>query len=214
MTGAPDAALRILHEHGRVHLPGAPSVPLRRALRRSRIATWCVFCVAGVGPVLFVVGLLLYDVGIWAALIPLGAAFAALGTLTGVIYLLVGLSWRSRIRSEHLPVIIEPAGLSMRGVGPIPWADLAPPTWRTILVKNDFGGHCPVMPLTEQGFRHVNAQPAAWKTLVGPRPYLRWTIPVALVPGIEGFTTAEAMDLLGAAHARFAPDRRHGDCST
>ncbi|QZY50850.1 hypothetical protein [Leucobacter tenebrionis] len=99
---------------------------------------------------------------------------------------------------------IDPHGVTLRGIGPLPWSWLAPPERRRVPVKNDIGGDCTLMPLTPAGHAAVNAQPGWWKHLVGPKPYLRVDIPYLLLPGIEGFTEEETLHLFRIAHERFA----------
>lgn len=114
-------------------------------------------------------------------------------------------AWEGRRLAEYQPVVLDAAGIRLRGIGPIPWADVAPPERRRVLTKNDVGGVCAVMPLTASGHARVNATMAAWTQLVGPRPYLHLTVPHLLLPGIEGLPEEETMVLFRTAHQWFAP---------
>lgn len=198
-----DAALRAFHSTGSVSLPGAASEPLRRWLRGRRIAIGICFGVAGLGVLLLGIGLILRAVGAWRLLMLAGAALLLIGALTGLIMLLTGLAWTRRVRSEQLPVIIDATGLALRGIGPIPWADLMSPEWWSVTVKNDIGGVCVVMPLTQHGQSQVDAQPGWRQNILGPKPYLSPNVPALLLPGIDGLTTTEVMRLVGDAQSRF-----------
>src|SRR5690606_24431111 len=94
------AALAALHARGAVQLPGRPSHLPSRGLRRRRIALAVMAGVAVLGVAALATGIALAHVGAWALVAVLGAA---------------------------LLFVLGPDGVVLRGIGPIPWGDLAPP---------------------------------------------------------------------------------------
>lgn len=199
-----NSILRQLDNHGAVTLPGRPSEPLSRWLRRRRRAIRIAFGVGAAGVLLVIVGVLLRNLGIWSMLIVLGALPAVLGTLVGLILLAVGRLWADRIRSENLPVRLAASGVCLRGIGPIPWADLRGPERRWVPVKNDVGGECTVMPLTPSAQDRVSALPGHRHMRVGPKPYLNLGTPLLLLPGVEGLSEEEVVHLFHCARAKFS----------
>lgn len=207
-----DSALQSLRTTGSVCLPGVASEALQRWLRRRRIAVWSFFAAAGLGLPMFCVGLVMHVVAadragplvlIGIGLMILGAVLFLFGGFVGLIIVLVGLGWRERVASEHLPVILDAHGVRLRGIGPIPWRDLRPPEWRHMTVKNDIGGLCTIMELTPDGRARVGAQPGWWQGHVGPRPYLAFHVPALLLPGVAGMSAEEVMHLLASAREHF-----------
>lgn len=199
-----NSTLQGLDAHGAVTLPGRASEPLSRWLRTRSRAIRVAFGVGGAGVLLIVLGVLLRNVGLWALLIIVGALPTVLGTLVGLILIATGRLWADRIRAEELPVRLDASGVSLRGIGPIPWADLRVPEHRWVPVKNDIGGQCTVMPLTPQAQARVSAQPGHWQVRVGPKPYLRLVPPFLLLPGVEGLSEDEVVHLFRFAHSRFS----------
>ncbi|GAA1546258.1 hypothetical protein GCM10009691_20890 [Brevibacterium picturae] len=159
---------------------------------------------AGAGVVLIITGIILLDVGFWALSIILGGFLAVLGLLVGLFLLGVGQLWRERIGSEDLPVRLDAFGVSLRGIGPIPWADLRAPERRYVPVKNDIGGRCTVMPLTQRAQARVRTQTGDWQLRVGPRPYLRFDQPFLLLPGVQGLSEDEVVRLFHHAWSNFS----------
>ncbi|WP_456284822.1 hypothetical protein [Microbacterium sp. JZ101] len=196
-------ALERLRVHGRVVLTGCESDPVLRWLRRRRILVGVALGVAALGALGVVAGLLLRDDGLWA-LMPVGAFAVFWGAMVGGLLMISTRLMGDRLRSERQPVVVEAAGITLRGIGPVPWSDVDAPERRRIPVKGDIGGICAVMPLTAQGRARVSRQPAWWRLRVGPRPYLRTDVPCLLLPGIEGLTEDEALQLLSTAHERYA----------
>lgn len=207
MSVAPSVheVLHHLHSHGWVSLPGGPSEPFRRMLRARRRWVWLYGGLAGVGAIAAVVGLTLRDAGFSPLLIVFGGIFVVMGGMAAVLMWALIHALEGRRLAEYEPVVLDAAGIRLRGIGLIPWVDVAPPERRRILTKNDVGGVCAVMPLTASGHARVNASMAAWTQLVGPRPYLQLKVPHLLLPGIDGLTEEEARMLFGAAHQWFAP---------
>lgn len=202
--GMLDGVLGQLHHHGAVSLPGSWAGATARWLRRRRILMGTMFGISGTGVLTVVLGLALRNVGVWALLIPLGSLLAFVGLMGGAIAGLLGRLMRDRLGAERQPVLIDQQGVTLRGIGPLPWRFLGPPARLHVRVKNDIGGACTLMPLTPEGHRVVNAQAGPWRALVGPRPYLRTEIPYLLLPGIEGLSEDEVVQLFQYAHERYA----------
>src|SRR5690625_1215751 len=125
MTPNLQQALNTLQQTIKVSLPGAPAV--WSSTQGMLWITWLLVRVVGAigGPVaLFVLGVAGTGIGC-------GTIF---GMVTGMIMLVgVVLVLRYGARrhktfqsTEAQPVIIDARGLTMRGIGPIPWADFGP----------------------------------------------------------------------------------------
>ncbi|MBL3686227.1 hypothetical protein D3248_04575 [Leucobacter zeae] len=204
--GAPTAlqdALRQLEQHGAASLPGRRSDTVLRWKRRRRVLTGTMLAMGGAGVLACIVGLALREVGVWALLIPIGFLLAFAGLLSGALTVLAGRLMAGRLRAEDQPVMIDPRGIALRGIGPIPWNWVGPPERRHVRVKNDIGGACTIMPLTPEGRAAVNAQAGWWMRFVGPKPYLRFDVPYLLLPGIAGLGENETLQLFRVAHERF-----------
>lgn len=198
-------ALHQLDLHGGVVLEGRRSEPFRRWYRRRQIALLVFLLVAVAGVLAIIVGVALREVGAWAVLILFGGflVFFGLGTAGGLA--LVNRLHRFRAEAETAPVVLDPRGIWLRGIGPFLWSDVHPPEYRRVWTHNDVGGRCAVMPLTPQGHARVNAHPGSRTLLVGPRPYLRVNTPYLLLPGIEGLSEADTVRLFQAAYERYGP---------
>lgn len=196
--------LQCLDIHGTVTLPGQPSEPLSPWRRKRSRAIRISFAGAGAGVLLIIAGVILRDVGLWSLSLNLGGFLAVLGLLVGLILIGVGRLWRDRIGSEHLPVRLDAFGVSLRGIGPIPWVHLRAPERLYVPVKNDFGGRCTVMPLTQRAQTQVRTQPGDWQLRLGPRSYLRFDRPFLLLPGVEGLSEAEIVRLFHHAWSKYS----------
>lgn len=94
--------------------------------------------------------------------LPLGAIFGVLSVLVmgaGVVY------WFTRRKKdqgsyhsqERQEVVLSPAGITLRGVGPIPWADFGPAGHRMVEAEYQSGRiRRAVMELTPRGRVNVN----------------------------------------------------------
>jgi len=203
-TASLHGSLAQLDARGGLTLPGRPNdATLRWLSRRNRLLA-CAIGTLIVGALLAVLGIALRDLGVWALAMPLGGFLAFVGAISTGLVLLLRRLMSPRLVAESHPVTIDRHGIVLRGIGPIPWSDVAPPQRMLVRVKNDIGGPCTVMPLTQQGHARVNAQPGWWMNLVGPKPYLRFDIPYLLLPGIDGLTEEETLHLFQIAHERFA----------
>ena len=197
--------LRQLDRHGTVSLEGRRSEPFRRWIGRQRIASVIFLVGAGAGVVAIVLGVLLRDVGAWAVLIVVGGflVFFGLAVAAGIMAVIHLHGFRTE--AEKAPVVLDPSGIWLRGIGPFFWSDVYPPEYRRVWTHNDVGGRCAVMPLTPQGHTRVNTHVTSRTLLVGPKPYLKAHVPYLLLPGIEGLSEEETMRLFQAAYERYGP---------
>ncbi|RCS57688.1 hypothetical protein CIK77_15840 [Microbacterium sp. JB110] len=199
-----DSVMEHIRAHGGVSAAGRMADPVARWLRLRRATVAVSFGAAGLGVFALAVGIALRETGAWALLILIGGFLIVCGVIAGGAVSITTRLWNDRLRAEREPVVIDRTGIVVRGIGPIPWGWVAPPERRRIRVKNDIGGVCAVMPLTEQGSELVGRQQGWWQMRVGPRPYLRFRVPCLMLPGIEGLTEDETMQVFAFAHQRFA----------
>ncbi|MBM9465366.1 hypothetical protein JL108_18095 [Aeromicrobium sp. YIM 150415] len=197
--------LRQLDLHGTVAADGRPSEPFRRWVGRRRATLLVAVLIAVAGVVGIVIGLVLREVGVWAILLPVGGFLVFAGLIIAGVLALVSSAHGFRREAETAPVVLDPAGVWLRGIGPLLWSDLFPPEYRRIVTKNDVNGRCAVMPLTPQGHARINAHVTAQALLVGPRPYLRADVPYLLLPGIDGLSEDETVRLFHTAYERYGP---------
>jgi len=198
------AVLAQLGAHGAVTLPGRACDPTLRWMRSVAGVRNVAIGVLALGMALMILGGVLRDVGSWALALALGGFLAFAGVVALGTALLLRALYGPRLAAEAHPVTIDRSGTVVRGIGPIPWSDVAPPERTRVRVRNDIGGDCTVMPLTALGHERVNAQPGWFRVLVGPKPYLRFSIPYLLLPGVDGLTEDETLELFRAAHWQFA----------
>lgn len=196
-----DAALRQLATRGSVTLPGAQSRASRR-WERQWLTAVLVYAGAGVlGIVAIVVGIFLRDVGAWGLLAVVGGMVAFLGLTSGTLMLALHPVYRRHVGPELEPVTLSPAGITLRGVGPIPWTDVFPPEVRRVRTRQPIGGILPVMLLTDAGRARATASPRP--LVIGPQPYLRYGIHYLRLPGIAEFSEEDTVELFGRARAMF-----------
>lgn len=197
-------SLRILETHGGVQLAGAYSGATARWVKQRRVIIPTSLTVAAVGLVLMIVGILLMRAGAWGLLIPIGGMLCFVGVLHAGVLAMHVHAYRNRLETESGPVVIDARGIIVRGIGPIPWHHVGPPEWRHVWTRVDIGGRSTVMPLTPEGLARINEQPGWWRMRVGPQPYLSFTIPYLLLPGVVGLSDDEVLHLFAVAHQRFA----------
>lgn len=137
--------------------------------------------------------------------VPVGGA---VGGAVPLVAMLGGLwFWLGRQRrDESRPLVVAAAGLTVKGVGPVPWAHLLPPEvqWRQAEHDSSFR-RLPVMPFTALGFAHLQSNvPAGQRRLLCGRDS-RWGIQPAVVrlPPVRGVGRDELVALLAEAHAHF-----------
>lgn len=200
----PAEARQQLDRLGAVALPGTTSAATHRWLAGRRTLGRVCGGIGVVGGICAVVGVAAREVGAWSLLLPLGLFLVFFGVVTVGLAVLSRRLIGDRLRAEHRPVVLDETGISLRGIGPIPWRDVEPPEIRRIWVRHDIGGRCALMELTPPGHRRVNSPPGPWTAMVGPRPYLRVDVPYLLLPGIDGFSEDETVELFRVAHQRFS----------
>lgn len=199
------SAVQFLRQHGGITLQGASTRGQRR-LDRSRRIGLIVFAAMGVlGLIAVIAGFALRSVGGWAVAILIGGFLLFVAVIGLLVSVLVMTMHRYRSTGEEKPVVITPHGFWLRGVGPIGWHEVEPPVYRWIMSKHDINGKFAVMPLNQLGRDRINSTPSSATLLVGPQPYLRFEIPYVLLPGIQGFSEDDTVQLFQAAYAMFAP---------
>lgn len=108
---------------------------------------------------------------------------------------------------ETLPVVLEADGLTLRGVGPIPWRDFGLAEHRMVRAEHDSGyTRRAVMPLTASGYHNVNQQLAPEvRERISPATGPIWNRhhPNIYVPGVEGMRPGEVMWLINSARELF-----------
>lgn len=200
------SVLQELDAHDTVSLPGSRSAPVVRWCRRSSGVFRTCLGIIALGVVAIIGGLLLRDSGGWGVLVPVGIFLTFVATVAVGAVALNSRLMSDRLRAEVQAVVLGGDGITLRGIGPIPWSDVGAPERRHVRVKNDIGGLCSVMPLTHQGHERVRRQPDWWRHRVGPKPYLRFDVPYLLLPGIENLTEDEIFQLFQIAQQRFSGD--------
>ena len=196
-----------LHTTGRLRLPGAP------ALWSNALRILIMVLIVMVG--LLAVGGLVAVIAVAASAtvqITPATIFGVLGVyamLTAVIVLLV---WWKRKRNEFRDlersnVILEPKGLTLRGVGPIPWIDFGPAEYRMVPAEHNSGyTRRAVMALSGSGYFNVNTRlPVHLRSRVCPPAGPMWNRQHRwiYVPGVEGLQQSEVMELINTAQAMF-----------
>lgn len=194
------SALHTLRTSGRVTLPGRIGDPHLRMRRRLTTVAIVVAIICAAGLIVLLMGILLRA----ALLIGIGAPFVFIGLVFTVVTVVVSSNLRRWLRVETAPVTIDAQGIRLRGIGPVPWADVYPPAFIKITTRGDVNGVCGVMALTPQGYARVNSFPLPQSYLIGPKPYFRIDVPYLLLPGIAGVTEADTVYLFGVAHEMFS----------
>ena len=138
----------------------------------------------------------------------------SLGLITGLFFLIRhGMRRQEQFRdTERQPVVLEPRGLTLRGIGPIPWADFGPAVKKMVPAERDEGYALrAVMPLSTSGLFNVNERtPHKMRDRISPAmgPFWNRHHRYIYVPGIEGLNQSEVMYLINVAHelhARIRP---------
>src|SRR5690606_35032543 len=151
MASGTDAAWSALRQTGQVTLRGEPAT-------WSRVTRWLFVVLGGL------VGLLALAPVVVIPLVLLGGAEISLGIVFGVfgvyamltglgVVLVLGYRRQARyLALERQRVILDARGLTLRGVGPIPWHDVGPAEHRLVRNENSDGFvRRAVMPLTASG---------------------------------------------------------------
>ncbi len=200
-------ALQQLRATGRVRLHGHPAWT-SRLLRGLTLVLVGLIALVAVGGLAFgVVVIATGAVEVTAATI-LGLAMA-LAMLTLLMALV--LWWRRSLNRyaqvELLPVVLDASGLTLRGVGPIPWWDFWPAEHRMVPAEHDSGyTRRAVMLLTPSGFHNVNVGlPEHLRSRISPAhgPFWNKRHEWIYVPGVAGLGEGEVMGLINTARAMY-----------
>lgn len=198
-------ALQSLQQSGRVVLSGA------RAVYSDTARGWMIGVLVFVS--LIPLGMLLFAVLLMVATGSLIASLVIFGIMILPPLAFAGLVWWRFVRwrrkyaelPENVPVTMDPNGLTMRGVGPIPWSCFGPAMHK--LLPAEFGrgsSASAVLPLTERGIVMMNQyMPAHLSQRVTPIRVAGRRYQYLDVPGIQGLSQREVMDLINTAHRMF-----------
>lgn len=212
-------ALNALHQSGSVRLNGAPAVWSKTLLVLFRILLGLVVLLA-VGGLVGVVSVVLFvENPPWFGVI--FGYITSLGLMIGLFCLVRhGLRRQEQFRdTERQPVVLEPRGLTLRGIGPIPWVDFGLAEKKMVPAEKDDGYTLrAVMPLSNSGMFNVNERtPPDMRDRISPPmgPFWNRHHRYIYVPGVEGLKQAEVMQLINTAHRMFGyrgvrpPNSRH-----
>ncbi|GAA2103937.1 hypothetical protein GCM10009823_28200 [Brevibacterium salitolerans] len=203
MTLPVDQALRTLQTHGRIELRGTASGWVRLTLGLFTVLLGLVTLLAIAPPIVLLV------VFLTGTPLPVPALVGGFGVMVlGVFMVALVRSMRKRQQqyqeTENSPVVIDGRGLTLRGVGPLPWQDLGPAENRLVMLPSS-GSHTlrAVMMLTPSGLHNVNTRmPLHLRPLLSPavRRFGRgqqhsWVF----VPGVQDMSTREVIELLNRA---------------
>ncbi|MCW4458025.1 hypothetical protein [Microbacterium sp. MPKO10] len=201
-------AVSMLQSTGSVRMPGKPALwsGAMRWLFLALIVLVLIVLVV-VGPI-GIIAALVSDVSVTPATI--FGIIACYAMLAGVLALLFTLYRRQgRYKQiEHSVVRLEPQGLTLRGVGPIPWRDFNPAQSTLVPAEHDSGYVLrAVMPLSPSGFANVNQRlPPNLRGRLCPASGPIWNKAhrYIYVPGVEGLSQGEVTDLLNRAHSMYS----------
>lgn len=206
------SALHQLHNAGRVHLRGRPAA-WSNALRILLMVLIGLIGVLVVGaPILLVTLAVTGRASITAGTVVSALAAIVMLALLGAVVVLV-YRRHSRLRDvECSPVVLEPRGITLRGIGPIPWHDFGAAQHRMVRAEHDTGYvRRAVMELTPSGFFAVNEQlPESLRDRISPATGPAWIRQrhCIYVPGVDGLRQREVMDLINRAHWMFTSFRQ------
>lgn len=198
-------ALQSLHQSGRVVLPGRPAV-YSDTTRGCMIGALIFVSLIPLGLLVFAVLLAIATDSWFAGIVIVGFLVLLPLTFTALVWWRY-FRWRKKYAElpEEVPVTMDPNGLTMRGVGPIPWADFGPAMHK--LLPAEFGrgsSASAVLPLTDRGIVMMNQHmPAHLTQRVTPIRVAGRHSRYLDVPGIQGLSQREVMDLINAAQCMF-----------
>lgn len=114
--------------------------------------------------------------------------------------------------NDTFDVILEPNGLTLRGVGPIPWTHFEPARKKMVQTKHGSGSYNSraVMPLTDVGLATVNGSlhpELRDRLFYATGPAWNFLYRYIAVPGLLGMSTKESMALLNLAHHMYLSGR-------
>ena len=201
-----NAAWAAVQGAGWVSLPGAPAV-WSSAMRWLFLVLMVLVGLLAVGGLVSVPFALVSGVEVTAATV---FGFLGVYAMLAVLATLISVGYRRQKRYrevERRAVIIEARGITLRGVGPIPWRDFGPAQHRMVRNEHSDGWvRRAVMPLTASGFVGVNQRlDPALRERISPAtgPFWNRTHRHIYVPGVEGMRQGEVMWLINAAHRMF-----------
>ncbi|GGA74630.1 hypothetical protein GCM10011490_26660 [Pseudoclavibacter endophyticus] len=210
MPSAYEHARRELLSRGAVTLPGAP--PGWSTL--LHVLIWLLLAMTVVVAIGLPIGLVV-AIANGVAVHPI--AFAApLGGVGLVALVIVLLRSHRRFReAQRMAVTFAPQGLTVRGIGPIPWHDVYPPSHQLVPSQYDSGyERRAVMPLTASGLQNVSRLAPAHRKLLGPTSGGLLTggqrTESIHVPSAAAMGTEEMMRLCALAHQLYGQGGRRG----
>lgn len=160
---------------------------------------------------LLVLGMLLLSLVLMAATNSTAASItygmlAIVSLAVGIFASMRFLRWRNKYATlpEHVPVTMDTDGLTMRGVGPIDWANFGPAIARPPGAASGHGSSAgAVLPLTDNGMEAVHDMPPQLRQRITPFRVLGRRHRYLELPGIQGLSQREVMDLINTAHRKF-----------
>src|SRR5699024_7857409 len=116
-------AMETLQRKGSVRISRAPADWAKTLVVQFRIVMGVVILLAGGGLVGVISVSIVADNPPWFGMI--FGYITSLGLINGLFFLIRhGMRRQEQFRdTERQPVLLEPRGLTLRGIGPIPWAD-------------------------------------------------------------------------------------------
>lgn len=202
-----DQALNSLQTTGVARLPGAPAT-------WSRVMRWLFIVLMGL-VCLLIVGVPVFAVLMWDEIEGTATAATVFGfvsvlAMAGGLLAWVVSGYRRHARfaeQERQDVTLEARGLTLRGVGPLPWRDFGRAEHKMVRAEHDSGWvRWAVMPLTPTGLVGVNElMPVELRPQVSPASGAFWrrTHRWIYVPGVEGMSQREVMALINSAREMF-----------
>ena len=200
-----DHALTQLQASGRVSLPGKRST-------RTRVLTVLFSILIGLTALITVgmIGFGIYVMSTGVFVNPIGLGAPVMSGVGCFVLIMVLRKQRRASAAELLNITLEPAGITMRGIGPIPWHEVAPPTFAMVRAQYDSAfERRAVLPLTAVGITNVNRLlPPDTRRALGPRTGGLLTggarTEALYVPAADGLSTDDTMHLFATAHQMFA----------
>lgn len=203
-----DQARTALLANGQVTLEGrAPA-----SLRIMSVLTWVLIVMTtGLTVGMIIMIIVVMANGTFVSPIGFGAPVMAAGLVA--LTLLLRRRHLRLVNRFRMPVAIGTRGILLRGIGPIPWHDFLPPTHRLVAARYDDGmTRRAIMPLTQSGFNNVNVLPASERTIIGAaksRLFRGGPVDHIEMPGVEGLSSEETMQLIAEAHQHFSRRAPH-----
>lgn len=206
MPSGVEAAWAALQGTGRVSLTGAPAV-WSSAMRWLILALGALVALLAVGGLVAIPFILSSGIEVTAGTV---MGFFGVYAMLAVMGALIRMWYRRQKQYravERHAVVLEASGITLRGVGPIPWRDFGLAEHRMVRSENSSGfTRRAVMTLTASGFAGVNqglAPELRARICPATGPFWNRTHNHIYVPGVEGMKQREVMWLINAAHQMF-----------